>query len=357
MRRAATGIALAAALGAGIGAGQAVFTDYPADLGTAELAATDNSLTTPGSVGMGPTTPEETVIEVTRRVAPAVVSITTRFGTGSGVIIRADGVILTNAHVLSDPRGGVVETADVGLANGQTHTGRVLGTAPDLDIAVVQIDAGEVYAAPLANSDELQVGQSAIAIGNPRGFERTVTTGVVSALNRSLGSAGNIGYDELIQTDAAINPGNSGGPLLDSQGRVIGINTAVLRQAVGLGFAIPINLAADVAQQILTTGRVVRAFFGISYMDNEERVAEYYDLPVEDGIIIREVGAGTPAHRAGIRPGDIITRIGDTDIRDGGDFRGVVREARPGATVTVVGYRPDGRRFTADLTLVERPIY
>ncbi|MEX1182838.1 MAG: trypsin-like peptidase domain-containing protein [Gemmatimonadota bacterium] len=355
MRRAATGIALAAALGAGIGAGQAVFTDHPADLGTADLAATDNSLTTPGAVVTGATTPEETVIEVTRRVAPAVVSITTRFGSGSGVIIRSDGVILTNAHVLSDPRGGVVETAEVGLANGQTYTGRVLGTAPDLDIAVVKIDEEGLPAAALANSDELQVGQSAIAIGNPQGFERTVTTGVVSALNRSLGSSGPVGYDELIQTDAAINPGNSGGPLLDSRGRVIGINTAVLRQAVGLGFAIPINLAADVAQQILSTGRVVRAFFGVSYMDNEKGVAEYYDLPVEDGIIVREVGVRTPAHLAGIRPGDIITRIGDTEIEDGGDFRRVIRETRPGATVPVMGYRTEGERFTTEVEFTARP--
>jgi S1-C subfamily serine protease len=341
MRRIATGLALAGTLGLGIGAGQAMF-----DGSSAPVFATPAQ-----------PTPEQTVIEVTRRVSPAVVSITTQFGAGSGVIIRSDGVILTNAHVLAEPRTGrVVQTAQVGLANGSTYQGRVLGAAPDLDIAVIRIDENNLPAAALANSDELQVGQSAIAIGNPQGFERTVTTGVVSALNRSLGvTAGIVAYDELIQTDAAINPGNSGGPLLDSSGRVIGINTAVLRQAVGLGFAIPINLAADVAEQILTTGRVVRAFFGIEYRDNERDLARYYRLPVESGIIVTRVGAQTPAAAGGIRSGDIITAINGTTVTHGGDFRRVLRETRPGTTVRVTGLRQNGQQFNANVRLIERP--
>ncbi|CAN5616738.1 hypothetical protein BH23GEM10_BH23GEM10_06050 [soil metagenome] len=357
MRRIATGVCLAAALGVGIGAGQAVFMDGSGTAGPGTVSATNAATPVNTAAATSPAmTPEETIIDITRRVSPAVVSITTPYGTGSGVIIRDDGVILTNAHVLVNARTrGVVRTAEVGLANGKTYTGQVLGTAPDLDIAVIRIDAEDLPAAPLANSDELLVGQSAIAIGNPQGFERTVTTGIVSALNRSLGQTGTVGYDELIQTDAAINPGNSGGPLLDSSGRVIGINTAVLRQSVGLGFAIPINLAADVADQILTTCRVVRAFFGIQYQDNEADLARVYRLPVATGIIVGNLGGGTPAADGGIRPGDIITQMGGATIRDGGDFRRLLRETRPGTVVAVEGFRANGQPFTTEVRLTERP--
>ena len=346
MRKFLATLAAAGTLGIGIGAGQAMFGSP--DPGVQSVGTSPVHATAPL------TTPESTVIEVTRRVSPAVVSITSRGGSGSGVIIRQDGVILTNAHVLG--RLGVEATVEVGLANGQTYTGRVLGRAPDIDIAVVQIDATNLPVAPLGNSDEIQVGQSAIAIGNPAGFERTVTTGVISALNRSLGITGSsiVGYDELIQTDAAINPGNSRGPLLDSSGRVIGINTAVLRGTVGLGFSIPVNLARDVADQILTSGRVVRAYFGIQYQDNERDLARYYRLPVETGVIVQFVGANSPAARAGLMPGDIITKIGDTEIRTGADFRRILRETRPGTTVSVDAHRLD-RRITAELRLVERP--
>jgi S1-C subfamily serine protease len=252
-----TAAALAGTLGLGIGAGQAMLGAEPG-LGT----------TLPVWAAGGLLTPEETVIDVTRRVSPAVVSITSGAGQGSGVIIREDGVVLTNAHVVGNMR-----TVEVGLANGDVYKGEVLGRAPDIDLAVVRVDARNLPAAPLGDSDRLQVGQSAIAIGNPAGFERTVTTGVVSALNRTLGGGRGARLDELIQTDAAINPGNSGGPLLDSRGRVIGINTAVLRATpvgqpiVGIGFAIPINLGRDVAEQLLTTGVVTRAYLGIRQLE------------------------------------------------------------------------------------------
>jgi S1-C subfamily serine protease len=294
---------------------------------------------------------EGNVVRVARQVTPAVVSVTSPAGAGSGVIIRADGVILTNAHVV-----GQSQRVEIGLANGSTIPGRVLGRDPSIDIAVVDVEGADLPAAPMGNSDALEVGQTAIAIGNPLALERTVTRGIVSALNRT---ASQFQLDELIQTDAAINPGNSGGPLLDSRGRVIGINTAILRGAggvgaEGLGFAVPINLASDVAQQILATGRVRRAFIGINYVDVTAELARQFGIPVQGGIILRAVGRGTPAGNAGLRPGDIITRLDDTPVNSGGDLRRAIRERAPGDTITLAGVRPDGP-FTVRLRLAENP--
>jgi S1-C subfamily serine protease len=285
---------------------------------------------------------EASVVRVARQVTPAVVR--------SGVIIRADGVILTNAHVV-----GNSTQVEIGLANGQRITGRVLGGDPSIDVAVVDVEGTDLPTAALGNSDALQVGQTAVAIGNPLALERTVTRGIISALNRNQEQ---IGLDELIQTDAAINPGNSGGPLLDSRGRVIGINTAILRGgggvgAEGLGFAVPINLASDVARQVLETGRVRRAFIGIQYGDVSPEMAREFDLPVERGIIILAVQPGSPAARAGIRRGDIITRMDNVTLTSLGDLRRAIRERNPGQEVTFSGLRPDGP-FTARVRLTER---
>jgi S1-C subfamily serine protease len=339
MRKTVTALACAALVGLGIGVGQG-------------LTGGGNSSTAPLFADLPavvPTAPEQAVIEVTRRVSPAVVSIFSRAGSGSGVIIRPDGVILTNAHVV-----GRMQQVSVGLATGEEYVGRVLGRDQILDIAVVRIEPrNPLPAAALGDSDMLQPGQMAIAIGNPAGLERTVTTGVVSALDRTLGRAG---LEELIQTDAAINPGNSGGPLLDSQGRVIGINTVVLqggRQGgplfVGLGFAVPINTARDIAEQLLTTGRIVRTYMGVNWTDVTRELAQQFRLPVQEGIMLTAVGPQEPAWRAGLRVQDIIVEVDGTTIRHGGDMRRILRAARPGQTVRVVGYRPAGR-FTAQLT-------
>jgi S1-C subfamily serine protease len=273
---------------------------------------------------------EQNVVRIARQVSPAVVSVAQEEGgSGSGVIVREDGVILTNAHVV-----GMSRTVRVGLADGRRVEGRVLGRDPALDVAVVRVDVPNAPVAPLGDSDRLAVGQTAIAIGNPLGLERTVTTGVISAINRS---PRGIALDGLIQTDAAISPGNSGGPLLDSGGRVIGINTAVLRTtgAQGLGFAVPINLAQNVVEQILTTGRVVRSFLGVEYRDVDPEMADQFRLSVREGIVIASVSPGTPAQRAGIERGDIITRVDETPIKQGGDLRRILRERRPGDTVRI----------------------
>jgi S1-C subfamily serine protease len=292
------------------------------------------------------TSDEQTTVRVARQASPAVVSVSRQGGAGSGVIIRDDGVIITNAHVV-----GRAATVEVQLADGRALPGRVLGRDPSVDIAVVQVQAANLPVAPLADSDRLEVGQAAIAIGNPLGLERTVTTGVISAINRD---PRGFELGGLIQTDAAINPGNSGGPLLDSSGRVVGINTAILEGTTGLGFAIPINLARDVADQILTTGRVRRAFLGIGYADIDPYLAREFGLPVQEGIIITQVGTGSPAARAGIRQGDIITAIGRTEITQGGDLRRALRGQRPGDPVSLTVIGAEGRR-SVNVRLGEAP--
>jgi serine protease Do len=341
MRKTLTLLACAAITGVGIGAGQGLM-----NVTTAPIYAD----TTP----LSPTNPEQTVIEVTRRVTPAVVSIYSRGGSGSGVIIREDGVILTNAHVVRGMR-----QVNVGLATGEDFIGEVIGGDESSDIAVVRIrPTVALPTAPLGDSDQLQAGQLAIAIGNPAGFERTVTTGVISALDRTLGPR----LEELIQTDAAINPGNSGGPLLDSQGRVVGINTAVVRDTrvggtiVGLGFAVPINLARDIAEQLLTTGHIIRPYLGISYAEITREMAAQFRLPVQDGLMLQTVAPNSPAAAAGLQRGDIITRINDVPLRQGGDLRRFLRAARAGGEVTIRGVRMHEGGFTVRTRLGSQQI-
>lgn len=271
---------------------------------------------------------EARIITVAREAMPSVVSVLRGPGMGSGVLIQADGVLLTNAHVV-----GEASTVQVGLADGRRLTGEVLGRDPSVDIAVVRISGTKLPAAPLADSDHLQVGQTAIAIGNPLGLDRTVTTGVVSATNRS---PRGIGLDSLIQTDAAINPGNSGGPLLDSRGRVMGINTAIFSTpGGGLGFAVPINVASDTAKQIIETGHVRRALLGVALGDVTPEVASRLELPVSEGAAILDVADGSPAQKAGLRAGDIVVRANNGPITSGGDLRRLVRSKAPSDTLAM----------------------
>jgi S1-C subfamily serine protease len=288
---------------------------------------------------------EGTIIRVAQQASPTVVLVERGGGSGSGAIIRRDGIILTNAHVVGD-----AQQVRVTLADGRRLEGRVLGRDPTVDVAVVDIPIENAPAAPLGDSDRLQVGQTAIAIGNPLGFERTLTAGVVSALNRSLrGST----LDQLIQTDAAISPGNSGGPLLDSQGRVIGINTAVIRveRAEGLGFAVPINLARNIADQLLATGRIRRTYLGVVPVDITEPLAQQLGLPVREGIIVYSVQPNSPAARAGLRAQDIITSINGAPMRQSGDLRRMLRESEPGATARVEILRAPNTRTTVSVRL------
>jgi S1-C subfamily serine protease len=255
-------------------------------------------------------------------------------------------MILTNAHVV-----GTATTVQVGLADGRKVNGTVLGRDIGLDVAVVRIPVDDAPVAPLGNSDQLQVGQLAIAVGNPLGLERTVTTGVISAVNRP---GRTLGGETFIQTDAAISPGNSGGPLVDSRGNVIGINSAeLLGQGVsGLGFAIPINLAIEMANQVLATGRYVRPFLGISFNDVDADLASQFRLPVREGVIVTDVLRGSPAANGGLRPQDIITRVDGTAIAMGGDLRRALRGKKPGDTVQLSVVRPpNGARATLSVRL------
>lgn len=293
------------------------------------------------------TTEEETVIRVARTATPSVVSVSRGGASGTGVIVRTRGVILTNAHVVGNAR-----TVEIRTADGRTMEGRVLGRDTSVDTAVVQVAVGNLPAAALGDSDQLEVGQMAIAIGNPLGLERTVTRGVVSAINRDPRGIGLAAG--LIQTDAAINPGNSGGPLLDSSGRVIGINTAILAGTTGLGFAIPINVALDVVEQILTTGRVRRAYLGIEPRDITREIARTFNLPVEQAVVVYGVVRNTPAARAGLAAGDLIIALEDAPVEDTGDLLRLLRARRPGDTVSLTIFRGT-QRATVRVTLGEAP--
>jgi S1-C subfamily serine protease len=319
--------AAALAVGVGIGVGQGVVSrGAPSGLLDAQQQ----------SIAALPPQQEDIAVRVARQATPAVVSIATEGGSGSGVIVNRNGTIITNAHVVGNSR-----TVRVGLQSGQMLQGTVRGRDPSVDVAVVQIPGSNFPSAPLGDSDRLAVGQMAVAIGNPFGLERTVTTGVVSAINRSIDEQ----FEPLIQTDAAINPGNSGGPLLDSRGQVIGINTVVLRDpsggaASGLGFAIPINLANEIARQIIATGRVRRAYIGVVPADITPDLAAQFALPVQRGIILRGVGRGTPAAEAGLQVADIITQINGQAINSSGDLRRFLRAAQSGTTATLTVLRP-----------------
>ena len=344
MRARSAGIALVFGVGLAVGVGMNLTGREP----VAPAFAVQQPATT-----FQPVAGEQVVMGVARRVSPAVVSVSHARGSGSGFFIRRDGVLLTNWHVVQP--NAVVQVA---LADGRQLRGEVLGGDPNLDVAVVRVPLEDAPVIPLADSDELQVGQLAIAIGNPLGLERTLTTGVVSAVNRS---PRGLQFGGLIQTDAAINQGNSGGPLLDSQGRVVGINSVILSPtgtSIGLGFAIPINLASDVAQQLLTTGRVTYAILGVEPgTDIYPELSRQLGIPVQAGVMVGGVAEGTPAAQAGIRRFDIITQIGDVPVSSGGDLRRILRERRPGETVAVALVRPpDGRRQTVQVRLAAQEL-
>jgi S1-C subfamily serine protease len=291
------------------------------------------------------------VTDAVERVSPSVVNIEVRQavprprsgeprerrGGGSGFVFTPDGLILTNSHVVHD-----ASQIDVTLADGRRVPAHTIGDDPATDIAVIRIDASSLSPAQLGDSQQLRPGQMAIAIGNPYGFQSTVTAGVISALGRSLRSYSGRLIEDVIQTDAALNPGNSGGPLVDSQGRVIGVNTATILPAQGICFAIGINTAKFVASRLLRDGRIRRSYIGVSAqtVPIHRRVVRFYNLPKETGVVIVGIEPDSPARTAGLREGDVIVALDDKPIAGVDDLHRLLTDAQVGArcALTIIRY-------------------
>lgn len=257
---------------------------------------------------------------------------------GSGVIISSDGYVLTNNHVVEN-----VTKVVIVLPDGNQIPASIVGTDIYADLAVLKVDGNLPSTAKLGDSDMLKPGETVIAIGSPLGdFKNTVTAGVISATGRALDTGNGYQMEDLIQTDAAINRGNSGGPLLNLNGEVIGINTLIVRGsgfggdiAEGLGFAIPINTARKVAEQIIQKGYYARAYLGISWQPITPRISAAYNLPVQWGTYVTDVFANSPAEQAGVQPGDIITRMGDIPIDDTHSYLNTLFSYTPGQTIPI----------------------
>jgi S1-C subfamily serine protease len=259
-----------------------------------------------------------------------------RRGGGSGFVFTPDGLILTNSHVVHDAVRIVVT-----LTDGRRMPAILIGEDPASDLAVIRVDEPGLVAAELGDSQRLRVGQIAIAIGAPYGFQSTVTAGVVSALGRSLRSYSGRLIDDVIQTDASLNPGNSGGPLVDSAGRVVGVNTATILPAQGICFAIGINTAKFVASRLLRDGRIRRSYIGVSAqtVPVHRRVVRFYDLPKEMGAVVVGVEENSPAKRAGLREGDIIIALEGHPVAGVDDLHRVLTDVRVGVSSSLTVLR------------------
>jgi len=267
-----------------------------------------------------------------------------RTSLGSGVIIDgARGFILTNAHVIAK-----AEAITVTLQDERTFTAQLVGADPDSDLAVLRIESGqELPSIEMGRSDDLMIGETVIAIGNPFGFSHTVTTGVISALNRSIRTDDTI-YRDFIQTDASINPGNSGGPLLNINGDLIGINTAIYAKAQGIGFAIPINKARRIIADLIQYGEVVLSWTGLLVQNLDEDLSLYMKVPGEKGLLVKTVETGSPAARHGIKPGDILLSIEKRPVASIVDYHQVLRDYPVGSTIHITVLRR-GKKMTVAL--------
>jgi S1-C subfamily serine protease len=340
-------------------------------------AAAEDPVTSPAAAVTDAQGDNQTVIDVAAAASPAVVTIEVVTqadpnrnpfggmvgGSGSGFIIEPDGLILTNRHVVD-----AATDVTVTLADGSTYDGTVKGVDTFTDLALVKIDASDLPTVPLGDSSALQVGQLAIAIGSPLGtFPGSVTSGIVSGLDRTITASDPLGpganvLRHLIQTDAAINPGNSGGPLLDGDGKVIGVNTAEAGMAQGIGFAVPIDLAKAIVDQVKSGEEIARPWLGIQYVNVDAKTAEDEDLPVQQGAWITQpqgsqspaVVAGSPAADAGLQDGDIVTAIDGQAIDATHPLDLVLLQHAPGDTVTLTVQRGD-QSLDIEVTLGTRP--
>ena len=349
-------------------AGIVLLRDLPRDIST---EATPRLVSPRGELAPA----EETVIALFEATKPSVVSITTASrvfdpwrqrsqevprGTGSGFVWDAEGHIVTNYHVIEG-----ASAAQVRLADGRVLPARLVGTAPSHDLAVLLVDPGRDRPAPIpvGESGGLRVGQSVLAIGNPFGLDWTLTTGIVSALDREIPGRGGTTIEGLIQTDAAINPGNSGGPLIDSSGRLIGVNTAIFSpsgSSAGIGFAVPVDTVNRVVPQLIRTGTYRPPLLGVVHDERINALARRQGI---DGVLVLDVVPGSPAALAGLRaasqdpagriiPGDVVVALGSRPIATSPDLRGALDQHVPGETVDLV-VRRDGREIRMPVALAE----
>ncbi|MDJ0731385.1 MAG: HhoA/HhoB/HtrA family serine endopeptidase [Crocosphaera sp.] len=372
-------------LGMGVGIGGTIAFSYPHLFSEqTEIIAPSTTTEVPEEwSSLPPMTSENFVTDVVRKVGPAVVRIDAsrtvktevppmfedpffrRFfgsqipnipdqeiqrGTGSGFILSKDGKILTNAHVVAG-----TQAVTVTLKDGRTFTGKVLGTDPVTDVAVIDLEADNLPTVKAGNSDNLNVGEWAIAIGNPLGLDNTVTTGIISATGRHSSQIG-VGDKrvDFIQTDAAINPGNSGGPLLNARGEVIGINTAIFQNAQGIGFSIPINKAQEIAEQLIAKGTVEHPYLGIQMVEITPEIKQKLkgtgelNINADSGILIVQVVPNSPAAAAGLEAGDIIQSIDQQPLKTPSAVQKAVEKVRVGSTIPVEVER-NGKLLTLDV--------
>jgi serine protease Do len=300
---------------------------------------------------------QEAVVQAANKILPSVVNIEVQLsgfggGIGSGFIYRPDGYIVTNNHVVEG-----ATSIKVSLKDGKTFDAKVVGRDADTDIAVVKINVSDLPAATLGISSDLVVGELAVACGSPEGFESSVTSGIISALNRNVSGGQGAPLINVIQTDAAINPGNSGGPLVNSFGDVIGIDTAIVSQSggnEGIGFAIPIDDAKPIADQLIDKGSVVHPWLGVSGSTLDPDTASSYNLPVQSGAIIRSIQANAPAAKAGLQSGDIIVAADGNAIQSMDQLISEIRKHQVGDTITIDYYRGSDKK-QAQVTLEEKP--
>jgi serine protease DegQ len=274
-----------------------------------------------------------------------------REGLGSGVIVSEKGYILTNHHVIES-----VDQIEVALADGRKVPARVVGTDPETDLAVLKVELKTLPTIAFARAEELRVGDVVLAIGNPFGVGQTVTLGIVSALGRS--HLGITTFENFIQTDAAINPGNSGGALVDVNGNLVGINTAIFSQtggSQGIGYAIPVSIARQVMEQIVEKGSVTRGWIGVGVQELTRELAEPFKLPAGSGVLISQVERGGPAERAGMRPGDVVTAVNGRPVPDTATMLNLVAALQPGQQARLAVMR-NQERLELTVTVGRRPV-
>jgi Do/DeqQ family serine protease len=271
-------------------------------------------------------------------------------GLGSGVIVSGDGYLITNNHVIAE-----ANDIEVMLADGRQAKARVIGTDPETDVAVLKIELERLPSIEFGNTDAMQVGDVVLAIGNPFGVGQTVTSGIISAIGRN--QLGINTFENFIQTDAAINPGNSGGALVDANGNLLGINTAIYSRSggsLGIGFAIPVSTARQVMEGLIKDGLVTRGWIGVEPRDLTPEIAQTLNLPIKQGVLITGVLGSGPASAAGLRPGDVVVRIADTPVTNTAQLLGAVAALKPQA-VAEIGVQRGDRALALNVVVAQRP--